>query len=70
MHNQSRDSFPSYTKKNPKDYMEITLKSGRELQKRKEDEKIIIEKEEEVEIGIENELNRSYMTKVRRKSKV
>ena len=33
--NQSRDSFPSDTKKNPKDYMEITLRSGRELQKRK-----------------------------------
>ena len=35
MQNQSRDSFPSDTKKNPNNYMEITLKSGRELQQRK-----------------------------------
>ena len=35
MQNKSKDSFPSDTKKNPKDYMEITLKSGRELQKKK-----------------------------------
>ena len=34
MENQSRDSFPSDTKKNPKDYMAITLKSGRELKKK------------------------------------
>ena len=34
MHNQSRDSLPSDTKKNPKDYMAITLRSGRELKKR------------------------------------
>ena len=31
MQNQTRDSFPSDTKKNPKDFMEITLRSGREL---------------------------------------
>ena len=31
MKNQSRDSFSSNTKKNPKDCMEITLRSGREL---------------------------------------
>ena len=31
MENQSRDSFPSDTKKNPKDSMEITLRNGREL---------------------------------------
>ena len=29
MHNQSRDSFPSDTKKNLKDCMAITLRSGR-----------------------------------------
>ena len=39
MQNQSRDSFPCDTKKNPKDYMVITLRSGRELQKREEYEK-------------------------------
>ena len=31
MKNQSRDSFSSNTKKNPKDCMAITLRSGREL---------------------------------------
>ena len=40
MQNQSKDSFPSDTKKNPKDCMAITLRSGRELQKRKEEEMI------------------------------
>ena len=29
--NQSREEFPSDTKSNPKDYMAITLRSGREL---------------------------------------
>ena len=70
MQNQSRDSFPSDTKKNPKDCMEFTLKNGKELHKRKEDEKIMTEKEEKVETGNENELNSSEMTEVRRKSKV
>ena len=31
MQNQYRDSFPSDTKKNPKDCMSITLRNGREL---------------------------------------
>ena len=31
MQNQSKDSFPSDTKKNPKDCIAITLRSGREL---------------------------------------
>ena len=31
MQNRSRDSIPSDTKKNPKDFMAITLRSGREL---------------------------------------
>ena len=39
MQNQSRDSFHSDTKKNPKDCMVITLRSGKELQGRKEVEK-------------------------------
>ena len=58
MQNKSRDSFLSDTKKNLKDCMAITLRSGRELQKRKEDEKIITEKEGKEETGKENE----YMT--------
>ena len=31
MQNQSRDSFPSDTKNNPKDCMKVTLRSGKEL---------------------------------------
>ena len=35
MQNQSMDSFPSDTKKNPKDCMAVTLRSGRKLEKKK-----------------------------------
>ena len=31
LQNRSRDSFPSDTKKNPKDCMAITLRSGKEV---------------------------------------
>ena len=34
--NQSKDAFPSDTKKNPKDCMTITLRSGREMKEREE----------------------------------
>ena len=44
MQNQSKDAFPSDTKKNPKDCMVVTLRSGRELESRKEDEKKKTEK--------------------------
>ena len=36
MKNQSKDPFPSDTKKNPKDCMVVTLRSGREIESRKE----------------------------------
>ena len=40
MQNQYRDSFPSDTKKKiPKDYMAITLRSGKELKRSKEAKK-------------------------------
>ena len=39
LQNQSRDSFPSDTKKNPKDCMAITLRTSKEVQVRKEVEK-------------------------------
>ena len=45
LQNQSRDSFPSDTKKNSKDCMAITLRSGKELQVEKEDEKRKTEEE-------------------------
>ena len=40
MQNQSRDSFPSDTKKNPKYCMAINLKSGKELENIEEEKKI------------------------------
>ena len=70
MQNQSKDSFPSDTKKNPKDYMAITLRSGRELQRRKEDEKIMTEKENQVETKEETKLDSSEMIEERRKLKL
>ena len=39
MKNQSKDVFPSDTKKNPKDYMAVTLRSGRGLEERRNDNK-------------------------------
>ena len=59
MQNQSRDSFHSDTKKNPKDYMAITLRRGIELQKIEEDEIKLNENEEKSEISKENKLNRT-----------
>ena len=44
MKNQSKDAFPSDTKKNPKDCIVVTLRSGREFENIKEDEKRKIEK--------------------------
>ena len=38
MKNQSRDSFLSDTKKNPKNCIVVILRSGKELHKREEDE--------------------------------
>ena len=49
--NQYGDSFLSDTKKNPKDCMEITLRSGREFQKRKEKEIEMTKKEDKIEVG-------------------
>ena len=51
--NQSKDAFPSDTKKNPKDCMEISLKSGRELKEGEENEKKKVEIEKHAEIGEE-----------------
>ena len=54
MQNQFRDSFLNDTKKNPKDYMAITLKSGRELENREEEKKKLLENQEKVETGRDN----------------
>ena len=44
MQNQSKDAFLSDTRKNPKDYMAVTLRSGREIGKRRVEKKDIEEK--------------------------
>ena len=48
MQNQSKDAFPSDTRKNPKVCMVVTLRSGREIGGRKEEEKKIEEEKEEI----------------------
>ena len=45
MQNQSKDSFPSGTKKSPKDCMDVALRSGKELKNIEEVEKKRIEVE-------------------------
>ena len=52
MQNQSKDAFLSDTKKNPKDYMAVTLRSGRELEERRKEKKKN-EEEKHIEIGEE-----------------
>ena len=68
MQNQSRDSFPSDTKKNPKDCMKVTLISGKELQKIKGEETKITKKEDKIEAGKESEQNISELIEERRKT--
>ena len=46
--NQSKDAFPSDTRKNPKDCIVVTLRSGREMEGRKEEERKIGEEKEEI----------------------
>ena len=50
MQNQSNDAFPSDTKKNPKDCMAMTLRSGKELKER-EKEKKKTQEEKHTKIG-------------------
>ena len=59
MQNQYKDSFPSGTKKNPKDCIVVTLRNGRELESRKEDEHKKTEKTEKEETGKEDKLSSS-----------
>ena len=70
MQNQFRDSFLSDTKKNPKDCMKVTFRSGKELQKIRGEENEITKKEDKVEAGKESEQNSSELTEERRKSMV
>ena len=50
MQNQSKDSFPSDTRKNLRDYMALTLRSGRELEERRKEKKDTVE-EQYADIG-------------------
>ena len=68
--NQSKDAFPSDTKKNPKDCMVVTLRSGREIESRKEEEKKKTEKEGKEETGKETKLSSSELTEEAEKEKV
>ena len=56
MQNQSGDSFPSDTKKNPKECISVTLRSGKELKSREEAEKE--QNEDEIEKIDQNSTNR------------
>ena len=49
MQNQSKDAFSSDTRKNPKDYMVVTLRNRREIEGRKEEETKTKEEKEEIE---------------------
>ena len=57
MQNQSKDAFPSDTRKNLKDCMVVTLRSGREIESKKEEEKKKTEKVEGQETGKENKVS-------------
>ena len=69
LQNQYRDSFLSETKTNPKDYMAITLRGGKELQGRKEVEKnytdVETQKADKNERGIEK---KQYITELTNES--
>ena len=60
MQNQSRDSFPSDPKKNPKACMTITLRSGKELKGSREAEKKHIDKKKlKVKVKIHQTVRKS-----------
>ena len=61
MQNQSKDSFPSDTRKNPKDCMAVTPRSGRELEEKRVENKDT-EEEKYVEIGQEFKQHSSETT--------
>ena len=48
MQNQTKDALPSDTRKNPKDCMVVTLRSGREIEGRKGEEKKKTEEEKKI----------------------
>ena len=61
MQNQPKDSFPSETRKNPKDCMVVTLRSGKELEEMRVEKKDT-KKEKLGEIGEEFKQHSSETT--------
>ena len=70
MQNQSKDAFPSDTKKNHKDCMVVTLRSGIKIESRKEEEKKKTEKEDKEETGKETRLSSLELTEEALKEEV
>ena len=70
MLNQSKDAFLNDTKKNLKDCMVVTLRSGRELKSRKEEEMRNTEKDEQEETEREDKLSSSELVKETKKEEV
>ena len=70
MQNQSKDAFLSDTKKNPKDCMVVTLRSGGEIESRKEEEKKKTEKKEKEETRKEAKLSSSDLAEDTEKEEV
>ena len=52
--NKTKDAFPSDTQKNPRDFMAVQLRSGKELSSSGAEKKEKTEQEEEEETGREN----------------
>ena len=70
MQNRSQDAFPSDTKKNPKDCMVVTLRSGGEIESRKEEDKKKTKKVEKEETRNETKLNSSNLDEKTKKKEV
>ena len=70
MQNQSKDAFLSDTKKNPKDCMVLTLRSGRNLERRNEEEHKKIEKTKKEETGKDDKLSSLEVAKETEKEEV
>ena len=70
MQNQSKDAFLSDKKKNPNGFILVTLKSGKEIESKKEEEKKKIEKVEKEETEKATKLNSSDLAEETEKEEV
>ena len=70
MHNQTKEAFPSDTRKNLNDCMVVTLRSGREIESRKEEERKKTEKVKGEKTRKENKLSISDLTEETEKAEV